>query len=67
VKPNPAIQSRQAHRRRKALGRALHQIDYIRNLIRRRARRGPVPAVRFAIPKLLRKHKLRLARAFFRA
>lgn len=57
----PAHQRRQAHRRRKALGRALHQLHAIRVLWMRawdryRRGRGPKPA-RIRLPRMLRKHK----------
>lgn len=52
-----ARQRRQAHRKRKALGRALHQVRRMRHGMQQRY--GILRAVavrRFSVPKIVRKH-----------
>jgi len=59
MRPVPARQARQAHRQRKALARALHQVRAARWV---RVPMGPVPYL--AVPRLLRKHAAMLRRTF---
>ena len=50
-----ATQRRQTHRKRKALGRALHQCQRLRGLLSlHQSRRVPM---RFAVPRIVRKHE----------
>jgi hypothetical protein len=64
MKPVPARQRRQAHRQRKALGRALHQVKGMRPSFLRARRWGRYPAEQIAppirVPKILRRHAMRL-------
>jgi hypothetical protein len=67
-KPHPDRQRRQTHRRRLALGRALHQILAMRRPWLRawnsfQLRRGPQPT-RIKVPKLLKNSRVRLYRIF---
>lgn len=74
MKPRPEHQARQAHRRRKALGRALHQIRYVRAMLfrgiawRRKHQLDSVGAsVAFRsirLPRLVRPHRRLLRRVF---
>jgi len=66
--PDPDRQRRQTHRRRKALGRAMHQILSLRRPWMRawnsfQLKRGPQPE-RIKIPKMLKNHRVRLYQAF---
>jgi len=64
-RPNPTRQRRQAHRKRKAYARALHQLFAIRNRWLAAWRGGRRPG-RIALPKLLWQHERALMRAFYR-
>jgi hypothetical protein len=66
--PDPYRQRRQAHRRRLALPRALHQIRSIRRPWMRawnkfQLRGGTKPQV-IALPRLLKNHRVRLHKVF---
>lgn len=61
MKPRPDYQRKQAHRRRLALGRALHQLrgmrrDWFIAWDQYLRRRGPSPAP-FSLPKIIRHRK----------
>ena len=61
MKPVPSRQRRTAHRQRLALGRALHQVRKMRGRLVRGADFG---GYYIPIPKLLRKHAMRLRLLF---
>ena len=52
MKPVPTRQRRQAHRQRKAYGRALHQV----RMMRGRLVRGAHGSYHIHVPRILRKH-----------
>lgn len=56
MKPVPTRQRRRAHRQRLALGRALHQV--------RRMRMHVPTYINIQIPKIVRKHAVRLRYVF---
>jgi hypothetical protein len=60
MKPVPARQRRQAHRQRKAPGRALHQVRALRRYV---GGRGGAPNY-LQVPRLVRKHAELLRRTF---
>lgn len=66
MKPRPEYQRRQAHRRRKALGRCRHQLRAMRRFWfaawrRYQTRKGPRPGA-IKLPRMLRAHRAMLYR-----
>lgn len=65
MKPRPEYQRRQAHRQRRALGRALHQVRAMRDSFGRGRRRLPQLANPLHIPRTVRKHAKLLRHVWF--
>jgi hypothetical protein len=66
MKPVPHLQRRQSHRQRLALGRALHQVRFRRGPCRRNYhRRRFNKTQRLLIPRLLRRHAVKIGRVWF--